>query len=189
MNKKNVLMLMLSPAILLIMNSTIVHADGGNTSHEISSEVVSKTENDDKNVSESEQKTSSNNEVDQSQGKQEEEQAIPEDQNDQSQNTNNQDPNDANEEDSEENEIKFTNLNNEENDENDERWSICPEELYDILVHNIPDFIRGSKIYITGVSTWLEKRDNFLTKNDFDYIKFRDTFREIKNKLSNNGDI
>lgn len=44
MNKKNVLMLMLSPAILLIMNSTIVHADGGNTSHEISSEVVSKTE-------------------------------------------------------------------------------------------------------------------------------------------------
>ena len=92
-------MLMLSPAILLIMNSTIVHADGGNTSHEISSEVVSKTENDDKNVSESEQKTSSNNEVDQSQGKQEEEQAIPEDQNDQSQNTNNQDPNDANKED------------------------------------------------------------------------------------------
>ena len=104
MNKKNVLMLMLSPAILLIMNSTIVHADGGNTSHEISSEVVSKTENDDKNVSESEQKTSSNNEVDQSQGKQEEEQAIPEDQNDQSQNTNNQDPNDANEEDSEDDE-------------------------------------------------------------------------------------
>lgn len=97
-------MLMLSPAILLIMNSTIVHADGGNTSHEISSEVVSKTENDDKNVSESEQKTSSNNEVDQSQGKQEEEQAIPEDQNDQSQNTNNQDPNDANEEDSEDDE-------------------------------------------------------------------------------------
>ena len=104
MNKKNVLMLILSPAILLIMNSTIVHADGGNTSHEISSEVVSKTENDDKNVSESEQKTSSNNEVDQSQGKQEEEQAIPEDQNDQSQNTNNQDPNDANEEDSEDDE-------------------------------------------------------------------------------------
>lgn len=95
---------MLSPAILLIMNSAIVHADGGNTSHEISSEVVSKTENDDKNVSESEQKTSSNNEVDQSQGKQEEEQAIPEDQNDQSQNTNNQDPNDANEEDSEDDE-------------------------------------------------------------------------------------
>ena len=77
----------------------------------------------------------------------------------------------------------------EENDENDERWSICPEELYDILVHNIPDFIRGSKIYITPVSTWLDKRDNFLSENDFDYIKFRDTFREIKNKLSDNGDI
>ena len=77
----------------------------------------------------------------------------------------------------------------EENDENDEHWSICPEELYDILVHNIPDFIRGSKIYITPVSTWLDKRDNFLSENDFDYIKFRDTFREIKNKLSDNGDI
>ena len=74
-------------------------------------------------------------------------------------------------------------------EENDEHWSICPEELYDILVHNIPDFIRGSKIYITPVSTWLDKRDNFLSENDFDYIKFRDTFREIKNKLSDNGDI
>ena len=77
----------------------------------------------------------------------------------------------------------------EENDENDEHWSICPEELYDILVHNIPDFMRGSKIYITGVSTWLDKRDNLLSENDFDYIKFRDTFREIKNKLSNNVNI
>ena len=74
-------------------------------------------------------------------------------------------------------------------EENDEHWSICPEELYDILVHNIPDFIRGSKIYITPVSTWLDKRDNFLSENDFDYIKFRDTFREIKNKLSDNGVI
>ena len=102
MNKKNVSMLMLSPAILLMMNSTIVHADKGSTSHEISSKVVSKTKNDDKNVPESEQETSSNNEIDQSQDKQEkEEQAIPEDQNDQSQNTNNQDPNDASEEDDE----------------------------------------------------------------------------------------
>ena len=74
-------------------------------------------------------------------------------------------------------------------EENDGHWPICPEELYDILVHNIPDFIRGSKIYITNVSTWLDERDNLLTKNDFDYIKFRDTFREIKNKLSNNGNI
>ena len=77
----------------------------------------------------------------------------------------------------------------EENDENDEHWPICPEELYDILIHNIPDFIRGSKIYITSVSTWLDKRDNFLSENDADYIKFRDTFREIKNKLSDNGNI
>ena len=77
----------------------------------------------------------------------------------------------------------------EENDENNEHWPICPKELYDILIHNIPDFIRGSKIYIASVSTWLDKRDNFLSENDFDYIKFRDTFREIKNKLSDNGDI
>lgn len=74
-------------------------------------------------------------------------------------------------------------------EENGEHWPICPEELRDILVHNIPDFIRGSKIYITGVSTWLDKRDNLLSENDFDYIKFRDTFREIKNKLSDNGGI
>ena len=74
-------------------------------------------------------------------------------------------------------------------EENGEHWSICPEELYDILVHNIPDFMRGSKIYITGVSTWLDKRDNLLSENDFNYIKFRDTFREIKNKLSNNVNI
>ena len=83
----------------------------------------------------------------------------------------------------------YNEFNIEENDENDEHWSICPEELYDILVHNIPDFMRGSKIYITDVSTWLDKRDNLLSENDFDYIKFRDTFREIKNKLSNNVNI
>ena len=74
-------------------------------------------------------------------------------------------------------------------EENDENWPICPEELCDILVHNIPDFIRGSKIYIANVSSWLDERDNLLSENDFDYIKFRDTFREIKNKLSNNGNI
>ena len=74
-------------------------------------------------------------------------------------------------------------------EENDEHWPICPEELCDILVHNIPDFIRGSKIYIASVSSWLDERDNLLSENDFDYIKFRDTFREIKNKLSNNGNI
>ena len=81
---------MLSPAVLLMMNSTIVHADEGNTSQENKSEVVSKTENDDKNVSESEQKTSSKNEAAQTQNKQEEEPAASEDQNNQSQNTNNQ---------------------------------------------------------------------------------------------------
>lgn len=74
-------------------------------------------------------------------------------------------------------------------EESGEYWPICPEELYDILVHNIPDFTRGSKIYITSVSIWLDERDNLLSKNDSDYIKFRDTFREIKNKLSNNGNI
>lgn len=41
MNKKKILMLMLSPAVLLMMNSTIVHADEGNTSQENKSEVVS----------------------------------------------------------------------------------------------------------------------------------------------------
>lgn len=100
MNKKNVLMIMLSPVILLMMNSTVVHADEDNTSQEAKSEVVSKTENDDKNVPESEQE-SSNNEEDQSQDKQVEEPTIPENQNDQSQKANNQHPNDANEEDSE----------------------------------------------------------------------------------------
>ena len=74
-------------------------------------------------------------------------------------------------------------------EENGGHWPICPEELCDILVHNIPDFIRGSKIYIASVSSWLDERDNLLSENDFDYIKFRDTFREIKNKLSNNGNI
>lgn len=69
MNKKNVLMIMLSPVILLMMNSTVVHADEDNTSQEAKSEVVSKTENNDKNVPESEQE-SSNNEEDQSQDKQ-----------------------------------------------------------------------------------------------------------------------
>ena len=74
-------------------------------------------------------------------------------------------------------------------EENGEHWTICPEELYDILVHNIPDFMRGSKIYIASVSSWLDERDNLLSENDFDYIKFRDTFIEIKNKLSDNGGI
>ena len=74
-------------------------------------------------------------------------------------------------------------------EENGKQWPICPEELCYILVHNIPDFIRGSKIYITSVSSWLDERDNLLSENDFDYTKFRDTFREIKNKLSDNGNI
>lgn len=56
MNKKKILMLMLSPAVLLMMNSTIVHADEGNISQENKSEVVSKTENNDKNVSDVSQK-------------------------------------------------------------------------------------------------------------------------------------
>ena len=132
MNKKKILMLMLSPAVLLMMNSTIVHADEGNTSQENKSEVVSKTENDDKNVSESEQKTSSKNEVDQSQGKQEEEQAIPEDQNDQSQNTNNQDPNDANEEDSEDDDEDEVSVEDYENNVKDFH-RVKMQEVKDLL--------------------------------------------------------
>lgn len=62
---------------------------------------------------------------------------------------------------------------------------ICPDELYDILFHNIPDFRSESDIYLMNVSTWLNERDNLLSKNDFDYIKYRDTYREIKNNLSN----
>ena len=71
----------------------------------------------------------------------------------------------------------------------DEYGIICPDELYDILFHEIPDFPSESNIYLMSVSTWLDERDNLLSKNDFDYIKFRDTYREIKNKLSNNGNI
>ena len=74
-------------------------------------------------------------------------------------------------------------------EEDAEYGPICPDELYDILFHNIPDFASGSNIYLMSVSTWLDERDNLLSKNDFDYIKYRDTYREIKNKLSNNGNI
>ena len=74
-------------------------------------------------------------------------------------------------------------------EEDNEYGLICPDELYDILFHEIPDFASGSNIYLMGVSTWLDIRDNLLSKNDFDYIKYRDTYREIKNKLSNNGNV
>ena len=74
-------------------------------------------------------------------------------------------------------------------EEDNEYGLICPDELYDILFHEIPDFASGSNIYLMDVSTWLDIRDNLLSKNDFDYIKYRDTYREIKNKLSNNGKI
>ena len=74
-------------------------------------------------------------------------------------------------------------------EEDNEYGLICPDELYDILFHEIPDFASGSNIYLMDVSTWLDIRDNLLSKNDFDYIKYRDTYREIKNKLSNNGNV
>ena len=74
-------------------------------------------------------------------------------------------------------------------EEDNEYGLICPDELYDILFHEIPDFASGSNIYLMSVSTWLDERDNLLSKNDFDYIKYRDTYREIKNKLSNNGNV
>ena len=74
--------------------------------------------------------------------------------------------------------------------EGDDKYGIiCPDELYEVMFYNIPDFISESNIYLMNVSTWLDERDNLLSKNDFDYIKFRDTYREIKNKLSNNGNI
>lgn len=132
MNKKKILMLMLSPAVLLMMNSTIVHADEGNTSQENKSEVVSKTENDDKNVSESEQKTSSKNEAAQTQNKQEEEPAASEDQNNQSQNTNNQDPNDANEEDSEDDDEDEVSVEDYENNVKDFH-RVKMQEVKDLL--------------------------------------------------------
>lgn len=69
-------------------------------------------------------------------------------------------------------------------EEDNEYGPICPDELYNILFHDIPDFASGSNIYLMSVSEWLDERDNLLSKNDFDYIKFRDTYREIKNKLS-----
>ena len=69
-------------------------------------------------------------------------------------------------------------------EEADEYGFVCPEELYDILFYNIPDFASEHNIYLTSVSMWLNDRENLLSKNDSDYIKFRDTYREIKNKLS-----
>lgn len=131
MNKKNVLMIMLSPVILLMMNSTVVHADEDNTSQEAKSEVVSKTENDDKNVPESEQE-SSNNEEDQSQDKQVEEPTIPENQNDQSQKANNQHPNDANEEDSEDDDEDEVSVEDYENNVKDFH-RVKMQEVKDLL--------------------------------------------------------
>lgn len=69
-------------------------------------------------------------------------------------------------------------------EEADEYGMICPNELYDILFYNIPDFASENNIYLTSVSMWLNDRENLLSKNDSDYVKFRDTYREIKNKLS-----
>lgn len=131
MNKKNVLMIMLSPVILLMMNSTVVHADEDNTSQEAKSEVVSKTENNDKNVPESEQE-SSNNEEDQSQDKQVEEPTIPENQNDQSQKANNQHPNDANEEDSEDDDEDEVSVEDYENNVKDFH-RVKMQEVKDLL--------------------------------------------------------
>lgn len=69
-------------------------------------------------------------------------------------------------------------------EEDNEYGFVCPEELYDILFYKIPDFPGEENIYLTSVSMWLNNRENLLSKNDSDYIKFRDTYREIKNKLS-----
>ncbi len=68
-------------------------------------------------------------------------------------------------------------------EEADEYGMICPEELYNILFYTIPDFDSEDNIYLTSVSMWLNDRENLLSKNDPDYIKFEDTYREIKNTL------
>ena len=69
-------------------------------------------------------------------------------------------------------------------EEADEYGLIAPEELYDILFYQIPDFPGEENIYLTNVSLWAEDRENLLSQNDPDYIKFKDTYREIKTKLS-----
>jgi len=74
-------------------------------------------------------------------------------------------------------------------EEADEYGFICPEELYNILFYKIPDFPSECNIYLTSVSIWLDERENLFSKNDSSYITFRDTYKEIKNKLSNNGNI
>jgi hypothetical protein len=69
-------------------------------------------------------------------------------------------------------------------EEDEEYGMICPEELYDILFYKIPDFDSENNIYLTSVSIWLNTREGLLSKNDPDYIKFEETYREIKNTLS-----
>ena len=69
-------------------------------------------------------------------------------------------------------------------EEDEEYGMICPEELYNILFYTIPDFDSENNIYLTNVSIWLNTREGLLSKNDPYYIKFDETYREIKNTLS-----
>lgn len=68
-------------------------------------------------------------------------------------------------------------------EEDDEYGPICPEELYDILFYEIPDF-DGENIYLTSVSMWANNRENFLSPDDYYYSRFKEVYDDIKNTLS-----
>ena len=60
---------------------------------------------------------------------------------------------------------------------------VCPEELYDILFYEIPDF-DGENIYLTSVSMWTNNRENFLGPDDYYYSRFKEVYEDIYNTLS-----
>lgn len=68
-------------------------------------------------------------------------------------------------------------------EEDDEYGPICPEELYDILFYEIPDF-DGENIYLTSVSMWANNRENFLGPDDYYYSRFKEVYEDIYNTLS-----
>lgn len=68
-------------------------------------------------------------------------------------------------------------------EEDDEYGPICPDELYDILFYNIPDF-DGENIYLTSISMWANNRENFLDPDDYYYSRFKEVYKDIYNTLS-----
>lgn len=68
-------------------------------------------------------------------------------------------------------------------EEDEEYGMVCPEELYDILFYEIPDF-DGENIYLTSVSMWTNNRENFLSPDDYYYSRFKEVYDDIKNTLS-----